>query len=184
MNCQTCQLLMDDYLNNSLGIDRKTAIDTHLATCPECRQELEVLRKLESVLSARPLKMPPANFTRRALAHVRRHPEPVKNNAWIAQILGYTASLSALAFGLKTWFDRDLWTFLSGNLAHTLAWVKLPETTPASAIDITGTLRTLTTLSEDWQLSLPTLQIPGLLEVNAVAILLALTWALYVSFSE
>src|SRR5215470_14856755 len=44
----------------------------HLVTCPNCAAALESARTLERMLQARPAPRPPAQFTSRTLARVRR----------------------------------------------------------------------------------------------------------------
>jgi len=47
-------------------------VAAHLASCPNCAQALESARKLERSLRQRPVPNPPAQFTSRTLARVRR----------------------------------------------------------------------------------------------------------------
>ena len=47
-------------------------VAAHLASCPNCAQALESARQLERSLQLRPIPSPPAQFTSRTLARVRR----------------------------------------------------------------------------------------------------------------
>ena len=47
-------------------------ITAHLASCPNCSSALEDARKLELLLQTRSVPRPPAQFTTRTLARVRR----------------------------------------------------------------------------------------------------------------
>jgi predicted anti-sigma-YlaC factor YlaD len=47
-------------------------IAAHLATCPNCAAALSSARRLEQMLQARPVQKPPAQFTSRTMAVVRR----------------------------------------------------------------------------------------------------------------
>src|SRR5215813_10719349 len=47
-------------------------IAEHLASCPNCAAALTSARRLESLLQARPVPRPGAQFTSRTLARVRR----------------------------------------------------------------------------------------------------------------
>ena len=47
-------------------------IASHLATCPDCAAALDSARRVEQLLRARPVPSPPAQFTTRTMAQVRR----------------------------------------------------------------------------------------------------------------
>lgn len=47
-------------------------LSSHVAACPGCATALEDARRLERLLAARPVPQPPAQFTSRLLARIRR----------------------------------------------------------------------------------------------------------------
>lgn len=101
MNCETCGHLIQDYIDGSLSATQREVIETHLTVCAECRHELSTLRTLEDILHSRPLKTPPADFTRRTLVRLRGRKAFVGNNNWIAEALAYAASLVILLIGFN-----------------------------------------------------------------------------------
>jgi hypothetical protein len=58
MNCNRWQEELALYLYGDLPPDRRAAVDSHLASCGQCRETLEEGRRLHQVLAARPLREP------------------------------------------------------------------------------------------------------------------------------
>lgn len=58
MNCETCGEWLDDYAQATLPPDVRAAVDTHLSSCPVCREELESCRRLEERLKTLPRHRP------------------------------------------------------------------------------------------------------------------------------
>lgn len=59
MEHERLKKLISPYLDGELGEEEVRQIETHLATCPECRREMEQMRKLEEVMGMMKLKSPP-----------------------------------------------------------------------------------------------------------------------------
>ena len=97
MDCPQYRVWISDYLSGALSADQKKALEQHAAVCPACARELAAERRLEDVLSSRPLKTPPADFTQRVLA--RAVSRPVRATPAWAPLLAYAASLAALLLG-------------------------------------------------------------------------------------
>jgi hypothetical protein len=50
MRCSLARLYFDDYLTGLISTDIKDALENHLASCPECRRELESDKRLLALL--------------------------------------------------------------------------------------------------------------------------------------
>lgn len=64
MNCSKVKENLSPYLDNMLSEEEKKAVETHLASCPECQQELEDLQQTIAMLSSLEEIIPPASFRR------------------------------------------------------------------------------------------------------------------------
>ena len=77
--CQDIQAELSAYVDGELSSALRAEIETHLASCPRCQQELSELRTLAVGMAALPKLQPPPRF----LANVRRkiargdRPEPM-----------------------------------------------------------------------------------------------------------
>ncbi len=102
MNCDTCQSLILDYLEGALPAEATRQVETHAAACLVCRMELALARKIESALSGRELRMPPADFTTRVLAALPAV-RTVEESFWSQMLspMAYAASILALLLGLS-----------------------------------------------------------------------------------
>ena len=70
MSCSDVLDLVDAIAAGDLTPDAASA--AHLASCPSCARALADAREIERLLQARPTPQPPAQFTARTLAGVRR----------------------------------------------------------------------------------------------------------------
>ncbi|HEY7559457.1 MAG TPA: zf-HC2 domain-containing protein [Candidatus Binatia bacterium] len=71
MNCEEIQAQLSDYLDRSLGADATVLVEEHLAACPPCREETEMLGESIRQVAALPVVEPPLGFNQRVMAHVR-----------------------------------------------------------------------------------------------------------------
>ena len=187
MDCRECQLLFPDLLSGSLPAARGKALAQHLETCPTCRLELAAERRLEEILSARPLKAPPADFTRRVLARTRqeRAPAAITPAGLIAALAG-AASLTVLLWGLYQlaggWL-QEARASLSGELSR-LAALDVPARS-RSILDslFSQNLARLEnfpeTLFSEPMVPLDLIREMTLSGAGAVVILIILTWGVY-----
>ncbi len=88
MNCRDVGL--DEYLDGELGEAERKAVEGHVASCADCRRELEEMRRLEAVLRAVPAGTPPD-----AEAFLSRVRERLRRPRWGA--LAAAASVMAAA---------------------------------------------------------------------------------------
>jgi predicted anti-sigma-YlaC factor YlaD len=49
MTCHNYKNLMMGYLDNELELEQKKAFEEHLASCPECKSELEEFKRLKQI---------------------------------------------------------------------------------------------------------------------------------------
>jgi hypothetical protein len=59
--------LLSAYADGQLGEDERAAVDTHLESCPACRQELEATRRAKAWISGLPAVDAPFGFYERML---------------------------------------------------------------------------------------------------------------------
>lgn len=77
MNCDEIQAQLSDYLDRSLGAAPMALVEEHLAACPPCREETELLSETIGQVATLPSVEPPLGFTQRVMAHVREiEPQP------------------------------------------------------------------------------------------------------------
>jgi hypothetical protein len=72
LKCRQAQQLLSAYLDGELAAAQAAALETHLAACSACRQELEALRALSESLGEILRRVePPADLLDRIMARVR-----------------------------------------------------------------------------------------------------------------
>jgi len=62
MNCRKCRDRLERYLDSELAAKERAELERHLESCADCRQQLEELKALSTVLQARPGNEPPPEF--------------------------------------------------------------------------------------------------------------------------
>ncbi len=80
MNCKSVQNRLSAYLDRELGGDELLVLRAHLSTCRECREELDGLRALKSLLGGVPCPEPPDDLSDKLTASMLklRYEEPRK----------------------------------------------------------------------------------------------------------
>jgi hypothetical protein len=101
MNCLECQDLLQRRLDG-LPIPDRTALERHLAACPECRERHAAVALLEEGLRALPQPQAPADLAGRTVALVLQdRARRLRRRVWVGVALA--ASL-LLAVGAYWWF--------------------------------------------------------------------------------
>jgi hypothetical protein len=95
MKCQQSREQLHLYIDGVLGKQEGQALKRHLAACPECRAELELLRGIVEAIETEPLLEPGADFTSRVMA---RLPEVAKRKVFSFENIFWISGLS-LAYG-------------------------------------------------------------------------------------
>jgi anti-sigma factor RsiW len=87
----------------------------HLATCASCASALEAARRLDALLRQRPIATPPAQFTSRTMARIRR--ARWRNEQMIDWSFNAALTLVAVAVAAGIWIvvSRSGLTFAAGN---------------------------------------------------------------------
>ena len=79
MNCETCGEWLDEYLEAVLPADVRADLDSHLATCTACRQELDACRRLTAKVKHLPHHIPGAEVCMRVSETIHAEtPRPVR----------------------------------------------------------------------------------------------------------
>ena len=86
MNHQKIKELISSYNDGELNQEQKKKVEKHLEDCPECRKELEEMRKFEEVMSQMELKKPPEEVWKRYWASVYNRLE--RRIGWILLSIG------------------------------------------------------------------------------------------------
>jgi hypothetical protein len=72
MNCERCQLLVDDFVDGSLAADDGAALEAHLATCAACRAMADDFRAIRSTATTLERHTPPPHAWPNISAAVER----------------------------------------------------------------------------------------------------------------
>ena len=76
MNCEDIQKSLSDLVDESVDVERFQEIESHLAGCGTCRDEMAGLLECRRLLVALAAVEPPVNFTDRVMAEVREAARP------------------------------------------------------------------------------------------------------------
>ena len=195
MNCTTCQSLILDYLEGTLHAETARQVEAHTATCPICRVELALARKIDRALSGQPLRMPPADFTARVLAALPAA-RTVEEPFWSQMLspLAYAASILALLFGLSRYLPSlprldEAWSDWVPRLARLLGlgWPE-PSTGPDRLVALFRTAQEAVGAALSVMVAYGA-QLQGLYSANAPTVHLALAtlglvWVVYDYWQE
>ena len=76
IRCEQVHSVLEEYLAGELNADAQTAIETHLATCQDCQNELDFALEVGNALQELPKPQPPADVFNQVAAYVQSHPNP------------------------------------------------------------------------------------------------------------
>jgi anti-sigma factor RsiW len=151
MTCDDVQNAIELLAAGEMTPDAETA--SHLAICRSCAAALETARRVDALLRQRPIPAPPAQFTARTMASIRR--ARWRNEQMIDW--GFNAALAsvgvAIAIGVWIVVSRSGFTF-AGNDALQLFGAGLrtflQRVTPALPIYALATMLLITALGIWW----------------------------------
>lgn len=134
MHCEDAQTRLQEYLDGQLPSLELQAVRTHLAGCAICRQELVLLRQVDSALATMPVLEEPANFTAQVMAQVRTMepkappaPLPVFRLRWEDLVISFAfaGTMVALLFAFSLLQPEHVST--ARAFLHRAWWTLLPE---------------------------------------------------------
>ena len=76
IRCEYVHSVLEEYLAGELNADAQAAIETHIATCQGCQNELDFALEVGEALQELPRPQPPAEVFDQVAAYVQSHPEP------------------------------------------------------------------------------------------------------------
>ena len=76
IRCEYVHSVLEEYLAGELNADAQAAIETHIAACQGCQNELDFAIELSETLQELPRPQPPAEVFDQVAAYVQSHPEP------------------------------------------------------------------------------------------------------------
>ena len=74
--CEYVHSVLEEYLAGELNADAQAAIETHVATCQDCQNELDFALEVDEALQELPKPQPPAEVFNQVAAYVQSHPQP------------------------------------------------------------------------------------------------------------
>ncbi len=76
IHCEYVHSVLEEYLAGELNTDTQVAIETHLATCQDCQNELDFALEVGDALQELPKPQPPPEIFDQVAAYVQSHPRP------------------------------------------------------------------------------------------------------------
>ena len=76
IRCEQVHSVLEEYLAGELNANTQAAIDTHVATCQHCQNELDFALEVSEALQELPKPEPPAEVFDQVAAYVQSHPKP------------------------------------------------------------------------------------------------------------
>jgi hypothetical protein len=129
MNCSRLELLIDDYVDDTLAPDARAEVERHLAECADCHGAVEELRRLQRAVKALPRGIAPERDLLPGIRVGVGLETPLAGRLPVARWLAVAASLIVLTgavwFGLRSIDSRPAPTvagsgagdvFLAGDL--------------------------------------------------------------------
>lgn len=103
IRCEHVHSVLEEYLAGELNVDTQMAIETHLAACQDCQNELDFALEVSDALQELPKPQPPPEIFDQVAAYVQSHPKPTAQG-WsdsLKRVLR-TLSLRSIAAGVVT----------------------------------------------------------------------------------
>ncbi len=76
IRCEYVHSVLEVYLVDELNPDAQVAIETHLAGCQGCQNELDFALEIDDILKEIPKLEPPPEVFNQVAAYVQSHPKP------------------------------------------------------------------------------------------------------------
>ncbi len=108
MNCRTTVQRLNPYLDGELSAEEAAVVEEHLAACPQCRAELDDLRRINGALEALGGMAAPADFARRVRGAADRRRKPIR----LFGVVGGRRSRALARLAAALVMAAGLWTGL------------------------------------------------------------------------
>ncbi|MDH5766644.1 MAG: zf-HC2 domain-containing protein [Gammaproteobacteria bacterium] len=102
MNCSETRVRLDDYYDDELSVLEFRAVNEHLASCDECKHELQAVDALRQALRDMPVAEVDDEFENRIFGEVRKHYSGASSSRFAAGFM------TAMAAGLALWFATSI----------------------------------------------------------------------------
>ena len=76
IHCEYVHSVLEEYLAGELNADAQAAIETHVATCQVCQNELDFALEVGEAVRGLPKPQPPVEVFDQVAAYVQSHPQP------------------------------------------------------------------------------------------------------------
>ena len=71
IHCEYVHSVLEEYLAGELNADAQAAIETHIASCQGCQNELDFALEIDDILEEIPKLEPPSEVFNRVAAYVQ-----------------------------------------------------------------------------------------------------------------
>ena len=75
IRCEYGHSVLEEYLASELNAHTQMAIETHIAACQDCQNELDFAREIGNILKEIPKLEPPPEVFNQVAAYVQSHPK-------------------------------------------------------------------------------------------------------------
>ncbi len=117
MRCQQSREQLHLYIDGVLGEQQRRALEGHLAACPKCRAELQLLRGIIEAVETEPLLEPRTDFTSRVMAGL---PKVAKGRVSSFENIFWISGVAA-AFIAATWLSLAYGTHVITTLQEQMS---------------------------------------------------------------
>src|SRR5262245_51869523 len=140
MTCHDAREQLSALIDDALGAEERSAVEAHLATCAECRRELDQLRRTVGLLRAVEPERAPAGFVDRVLEAARPEPWPRRLVRalllpWPVKLPVEAAAIVLVAVGVVYVFRASLELHGARFYDAPRGTIELRETAPPSSSD-------------------------------------------------
>lgn len=75
IRCEYVHSVLEEYLAGELNADAQVAIETHIAACQDCQNELDFALEIDGILREMPKLEPPPEVFNHVAAYVQSQPK-------------------------------------------------------------------------------------------------------------
>ena len=75
IRCEYVHSVVEEYLTGELNADVQVAIETHITSCQDCQNELDLAREIDDILKEIPKLEPPPEIFYQVAAYVQSYPK-------------------------------------------------------------------------------------------------------------